>query len=104
MEPLPIVEHLDVIENGRPGGGTCRERLVGTLRFEGGEEALLHGVVVAVAGATHAGLNVMGGQQFAVGVGGVLSAAVGVVEQARGRPTGPHEPAGCRRSAGSGDG
>lgn len=70
MEPLPIVEHLDVIENGCPGSGACRERLVGTLRFERGEEALLHGVVIAVAGAAHAGLDVVGGQQGAVVVGG----------------------------------
>lgn len=53
--------------------------------FECGEEALLHGVVIAVAGATHTGLDVVGGQQRMIVVAGTLPTPVGMVQQPFGR-------------------
>ena len=55
MGSLPVIEHLDVIEDARsgffPGGEPV---MVNQLVLEIAEEAFDHGVVVAVAFATHA--------------------------------------------------
>ena len=67
MESLPIAEHLDVIEDGYPGGSAGGKLLAGAFRFQRSEETLVHGIVIAVAGATHADLDVMVCQELPIG-------------------------------------
>ena len=83
-----IVERLDVLED------TCSRLISGPvvlvvdeLGLQRVEEALLRCVVVAVALATHAGLDAVGIEQVAEVLRRVLNAAVGVVDQARLRGT-----------------
>ena len=60
MQPLPIVEHFNVHRCACLGAG--------------GEETLLHGVVVAVAHAAQAEGDVLRLQQRLVSIAGVLAA------------------------------
>ena len=54
MKTLRIVPHFNELEDGKAGGGTGKEGLVGTLGFEGSKETLLHGIVVAIPKAANA--------------------------------------------------
>jgi len=82
VEADGIVEGFDVIEDGQLGGSAGGEALAGgAFGFEGAPEALDKGVVVAVAFATHAAGQAGLGQRLAVLQGGVLHAAVGVVDE-----------------------
>ena len=56
VAPLGVIEHLDVAEDVGPGCISCRVYLpTNAFPLEQLEEALGHGVVVAVAATTHAG-------------------------------------------------
>ena len=55
--------------------------VVDPLTFQGAEEALHDGIVVAVACAAHTDLNVIGSQDLADLLAGILAAPIGVVEQ-----------------------
>src|SRR3954454_15009215 len=82
MQTLPIVEDFDVFEHGRPRllAGAEAE-LVDVLRLERGEEALHRRVVQAVAAAAHGLRDAVPLQHRAIRLGGVLHAAVAVVDQ-----------------------
>ena len=56
------------------------------LGFEGVEEALHRGVVIAVAFAAHRGLEAGGLEHLAVILRGILNAPIGMVDQAGARP------------------
>ena len=56
------------------------------LGFEGVEEALHQGIVVAVGFAAHRGLDASGLHHLAVILRGILNAAIGMVDQAGARP------------------
>ena len=56
------------------------------LAFEGGKEALGHGVVVAISPATHTGSDGTGGQSLSVGEAGVLHTSIRVVDETSRRP------------------
>ena len=66
--------------------------LVHQFRLQRAEEALDHRVVVAIAGAAHARLQAVGGQQPLVVVAGVLHAAIAVVQHRGRRVGGAGEP------------
>src|SRR5660398_136521 len=77
---LPIVEHLDVIEQVPPG---LRSRgvvpVMNPILFQRREETLCHRVVVTVPLAAHAADQSVFFQQGSVIPAGVLAPAVGVV-------------------------
>lgn len=61
MPALGVVEHLDVIEHVAACRGTIRvDPALDALPFEQLEEALRHGIVVAVAATAHAANDAMG--------------------------------------------
>src|SRR4051812_2070206 len=88
MPPGRVVEALDVLANREmrfgPGGIAF---VVDPLGLERGEETLSDGIIVAVAGAAHAGDEARGGDCRAVSVAGVGTASVGVLQQASSRAT-----------------
>lgn len=88
MQPLAILEHLDVLEHRRAGLGLGAEVLVvDHLGLQFAPERLDHRVVITVARAAHARLDAVVIQQLAVAAAGVLHAAVGVMQKTRvGRP------------------
>ena len=56
-----------------------------TFTLQSGEETLHRGIIIAVAGTPHTGLQVILGQQGLHHRTGILTTAVRVVQQARGR-------------------
>ena len=73
VPPLPVVEDLDGLENRRPGLPVRGEvGLVDPLHLQAAEDALRHGVVPAVALATHAALDASGLQELLGVLAGVL--------------------------------
>ncbi len=87
MTASRVVEAFDEVEHGQLGHGTIGElRAVEQLAFERGEEALAHGVVVAVADRSH-GRPDSGFAAAPTKLGrGVLAALVRVVDDASSRP------------------
>ena len=79
MEPAPVVEGFDVVEDGQAGLLFCFVGF-GDTQFclQGGPEGFHGGVVVAIAGASHAGQSPVHLQLAAKRFAGVLAAAVGV--------------------------
>jgi hypothetical protein len=62
VQPLPVVEHFDVVGDGEPGAGPGGERVpVVHLVLQGAEERLGGGVVPADPGASQAGPNLVPG-------------------------------------------
>jgi hypothetical protein len=55
--------------------------VVGPFVFEGPEESLHDGVIIAAAGAAHGALDAECSQGLLIGVAGVLAAAIAVVQQ-----------------------
>ena len=56
MKALTVVEHLDVLEDVRFGLAACRVvAVMNPFGFQGGKETLHRGVIIDVAGTTHAG-------------------------------------------------
>jgi hypothetical protein len=83
MASHAIVEHLDVVEYFTYCLSACTKQcLVNELDFQGGEEALGHGVISAITLATHAARDATGFEQLSVIVGRILTATVGVMHQA----------------------
>src|SRR2546426_1828385 len=82
MSPLPVVEDLKVIEQlgarRRPRGP---RRVVHELDLQRREETLSHGIVPAIAAAAHAAHDSVLGQDALVVAAGVLTAAIGMMEQ-----------------------
>ncbi len=86
MQSLPVVEHFDVLEGGRPRLGAGNKGPVrDEFALQPGEEALLGRVVVGVAGPAHAGQRLGRVQEGGVVGAGILTAAVGMVDEAFGR-------------------
>ena len=80
VPPLPVVVHLDVVEQCQAGVFPRGIGLVmNQFGLEGPEKTLDDGVVVSVARATHAGNQAVFGQQALVIIARVLHAAVAVV-------------------------
>jgi hypothetical protein len=82
MQTYPVVKDLEVFEDRRlrllAGAETD---LVDVLRLERGEEALHGRVIEAVAAAAHGLRDAVPLQHRAIRLGGVLHAAVAVVDQ-----------------------
>jgi hypothetical protein len=76
---------LNIEEEFSFGITVRRKGLVGHFGFERGKKAFHDGIVVAVPGATHAGLSTVGGQQNATGVTGILTAAIRMDNESRRR-------------------
>lgn len=84
MQPLPVVEDLDEVEDRGPRLLVSGEgAMVREVILERGEEALCHGVVETVAFSTHAGHDAVLQQQCPVFARGIDPALVGVMNQAR---------------------
>ena len=82
MTALPIIEHLNVLEDVLFRVFTGRVMpLVHELVLECPEEALDTGVVPAVAGAAHAGGDAVLAEQTLVARGGILTAAIRMVQE-----------------------
>src|SRR5437879_1664869 len=78
----PVVEHLAVIE--QRGARRCPRgprRVVDALDLQRREETLGHGVAPAIAPETHAAHDPVLGQDALVVAAGVLTAAIGMMEQ-----------------------
>lgn len=83
MAPLPVVEDLDVLEECGAGLVMGSEGLAGEeFALEGGKEALGHRIVVTVADRTHRAANAYCLAVLSELEGGVLTAMVGVMDQA----------------------
>jgi len=79
VPPLGVIEHLDVVEDVGPGRVTGRVDLpTNAFALEQLEEALRHGVVVAVPTTTHAGDEVVLAQEVLPLVARELAALVRV--------------------------
>ena len=87
LMPLDVGEQVaSGFVQGRPSS------LMGKLHLERVEEVLHRGVVVAAAGSAHGGRRLHAGELFAIGLGGVLDAAIRVTDEPSGRfmPLGGH--------------
>ena len=85
-----VIKSLNIAENrGFSGAAGSKMRKMQTLALEAGEEILRDGVVIGVAFARHALLDLIGFKCFAVGAGCILHASVGMKYQARTRPLTP---------------
>ena len=80
MQPLAIIKSLDVFEDRGAGLSTSDERFGSALGFEGGKETFFHGIVIAIAAPAHADGHLMLGEQLAVIVTGILTAAIRMVQ------------------------
>ena len=79
-----VVEAFDVIEDHEVSGAfVLRQGAAEALGLESGHEALGEGIVIGVTRAAHAWSDVVESQLEAEGGGGVLAAAVAVMDQAR---------------------
>ena len=82
MPAAAVIEGLDVIEDHKPCGGFGgRDGVVEAFGLEGGDEALGQRVVVGVALAAHAGRDVPGSEPLLERGGGILAAAIAVMDQ-----------------------
>ena len=81
MPPLTVIPHFDEFEDRLTRFRPRRKTIVGALGFQGGKETLHHGIVVAVAGATHARCDLSLGEQRLVIATGVLAPAIRMVQQ-----------------------
>lgn len=83
MAAAAVVEGLDVIESQEFSGGAGGwDSVAKAFGLEGGDAALGEGVVVGVGGAAHAEGDAVGAGELGEGGGGVLDAAIAVMEQA----------------------
>ena len=58
MQTLAIVPNLNVFKDGGACLGTCGKLVGDTFCLEGAKETLSHRIVIAIAGSTHARLDV----------------------------------------------
>lgn len=88
MKPLPIVEHLDILEDFDPGlVSGCIDITQDKLVLECTKEALGYGIVKAIGLSAHAGHKPVGRQFALVFVGRVDRSSVGVMQEPRARPS-----------------
>ncbi len=85
VQPLTIVPDLPVVTDGEPSLRAGSEGRGRALGLEGAPEGFHQGVVVAIAGATHANDDAVLGEQGQVIMTGVLAALVGIVQQVAAR-------------------
>ena len=84
MEPLAVIEAFDERKDVLPGVVSRLIRLmVNQLILQGTEEAFRHGIVVAIAFATHARGQAERGEALPIGTAAVLGALIRVVDEAR---------------------
>ena len=90
MPTRSIVEHLNVFEDVLLGFGSCGiVPMVHELALQCPEEALHAGVVPAIAFAAHAGRDAVRGEQLLVRPCGILTPAIGVMQESSfGQPSG----------------
>src|SRR5919108_3912450 len=83
VAPRRIIERFDIVEGGKFGFAACgrNDLLEAGLRLEGTEPRFREGVVVAVARAAHAALDVVLCQRREIILVNILAAAIGVVQQ-----------------------
>ncbi len=81
MPSLPVIPDLYEIEYGLPSLLNCSKAYSRTFCSQRSEETLHHGIVIAVAGSTHAGLDTIVLQDLAVFLAGILAAAITVMDQ-----------------------
>ena len=85
VEPLPIVEHLNVFGNSAASAFSGGEDVpVDEFVLQRTEERFSHRIVPAHTGPTHARLHVVFFQEGGELGAGVLRSAVGVKDRARG--------------------
>jgi hypothetical protein len=82
MQPLAIVPAFDVRKNGRARLRLAFEPRSCTFRFQGGEEALSNGIVIAISSTAHTDLASKFSQLLSIHLTGVLAAPIRVMEQA----------------------
>ena len=86
MDPLAVVEDLDVIKEdlaGSPPGGEALA--VNKFHFQGAPEAFHGGIVITVAAATHRSDQAGLAEGLTIIATGVLDTAIGVEQQIDGR-------------------
>src|SRR5205823_1441371 len=83
VQSFTIVEHFDVLEDRRLGGGAGLVVVGLQFALERGEEAFTGGVVVAIATAAHGTQQTIFEQQLLIRAAGVLLAAIRVTNQSR---------------------
>ena len=92
MSTVPVVKHLNVLENCSPSLLTCLELvLVNHFYFDGAKEALGTCVVVTVSFSAHAAPHLMFLQQVLKIVTAVLDASVGMMNQSFARSIAIHD-------------
>jgi hypothetical protein len=82
MKPSTVVLELNELEDELLRLPSRVEAAPAPLSLERGEEALDHGVVMAIPCGAHAHLGLEPSQVFLVGPAGILGAAIRVVQQA----------------------
>ena len=83
MLPAGVIEALDVIKDHELSGAFGLRDVAGeALGLESGYEALREGIVIGVTRAAHAWGDVVESQLEPEGGGGVLAAAVAVMDEA----------------------
>lgn len=84
MTAFPVIEHFDILEDLPPGfvpGGVVL--MIHELALERPEEAFDTGIIPAVASTAHAGRDAVRSEQLLVPRGGILTAAVRVMQEPR---------------------
>jgi len=89
MPTVTMIKHLKILNGGGFRRGVRVRRVIGeAFAFETAEHAFDHGIVPTISSPTHATLHLMALQQGVIGLAGVLTAPIGVVQQPRrGLPT-----------------
>src|SRR5215210_6780134 len=91
MQPTPVVEPFQVLEDGTPRYLSIGETpLMHELGLQGGDEALRHRVVQGTPGPSHRRDDASLRKALAERDRRVLDAAVGMMDESRGWPTPPH--------------
>ncbi len=81
MSPLRIVPDFNVLKDRLSGLLACRITFGHTLSLECRKETFHHGIIVTVACATHADLNLVVGKQGLVIFARILAALIAMVDQ-----------------------
>src|SRR6185312_14816610 len=82
MTTMSVIPNFNVLkERGTRGSSGEPFSALEQLPAQRCKEALGDGIVIAVAAPTHADTDVMRGQQFTIIGGGILDAAIAVMEQ-----------------------
>jgi hypothetical protein len=86
-----VIEGFDIVEDHQFSGGFCRRNRVGeAFGFQRSDEAFSQGVVIRIALAAHAWSDAPGSQAMLEGIGGILAAAITVVDKTNERSLTAH--------------